>query len=224
MFVLTVKFSLFVIEHPRHWLGFDDSAIRQASSFSECLRCAKLLCCPTDHISASLLSLLFIPLFTVYLMLNADAATAISHDPGILKISSAVQNAPQKGGSYIIVLVSSPSPVWSKNHRSGEGPQRQVCHMYKRSDEISFFPPLYCSIISIKKAFQTANVTFILIVLQRRDSFTFRSKMESHSSTLPGIVLGYFENPLASLDHEVSDTCVGSSCVFTPACMEYLTT
>lgn len=110
MFVLTVKLSLFVIEDPRHWLGFDDSAILQASSFSECLRCAKLPCCPTDHISAPLLSLLFVPLFTVYLMINADAAPAISHDLGILKISSDGQNAPQKGGSYIIVLVSSLSP------------------------------------------------------------------------------------------------------------------
>lgn len=37
-------------------------------------------------------------------------------------------------------------------------------------------------------------------------------------------MLGYFGNTLASLDHEASDTCVGSSCVFTPTCMEYLTT
>lgn len=110
MFVLTVKFSLFVIEHPRHWLGFDDSAILQASSFRECLRCAELRCCPTDHISAPLtVTALF--LCSLYLMLNADAAMAISHDPGILKISSAGQNAPPKGSGYIIVLVSSSSPV-----------------------------------------------------------------------------------------------------------------
>lgn len=110
MFVLTMKFSLFVIEHPRHWLGFDDSANLQASSFSECLRCAKLLCCLTDHISASLT---VTAICSSLHCLNADAATAISHDPGILKISSAGQNAPQKGGAYIpvIVLVSSPSPV-----------------------------------------------------------------------------------------------------------------
>lgn len=119
--------------------------------------------------------------------------------------------------------------VRSKNPISSESPQRGVCHKKgERSDEISFFSPLYCTIIVIKSLSKWQyNINLDsgaqkgLFHLQGQDGGIWCHAVLLY---LDGGVPGCFGNPLTSLDHETCDGCMDSSSVLTPVCMEYLTT